>query len=125
MSKKILIIGNSAKEYALAKILSKDNEVFVAPGSDTIKEFAPCVDIRENSVTELLEFVMENDIELTIPSSKKAIESNLVEIFTNNNQNVFGPTKNAAKLISDKAFMKKFLYKLRNINTANNFFQNY
>ena len=44
MSKKILIIGNSAKEYALAKKLSENNEVYVAPGSPSIKDFATCVD---------------------------------------------------------------------------------
>ena len=69
MKRKILIIGNSANAYALAKILSERNEVFVAPGSTTIKEFASCVDIRENSASELLEFVMEQGIDLTIPVS--------------------------------------------------------
>ena len=79
MSKKILIIGNSAKEYALAKVLSKNNEVFVAPGCDTIKDFATCVDIREDSISELLEFVLENGIDITIPLSVKAINSNISE----------------------------------------------
>ena len=112
MSKKILIIGNSAKEYALAKKLSNDNEVFVAPGSETIKDFATCIDIRENSTTELLEFVLENEIDLTIPCSQAAINSNLTEIFTQNNQAIFGPSKNAAKFITDKALMKKLLHAL-------------
>ena len=113
MSKKILIIGNSAKGYALAKKLSETYEVYVAPQSDTIKEFATCLDIRENSTTELLDFVMENGIDLTILASDIAIKSNIAEVFTQNNQAIFGPTQNAAKLINDKAFMKKVLYKLR------------
>ena len=113
MSKKILIIGNSAKEYALAKKLSENNEVYVAPGSPSIKEFATCVDIREDSVTELLEFVMENDIDLTIPTSAKSISANISEVFANNNQTIFAPTAKAAKLVFDKASLKKALYKLR------------
>ena len=113
MSKKILIIGNSAKEYALAKNLSKNNDVYVAPGSPTIKEFATCIDIRENSSTELLEFVMENDINLTIATSAKAIATDITKIFTNNNQPIFAPTAQAARLIFDKALLKKVLYKLR------------
>ena len=44
MSKKILIIGNSAKEYALAKKLSQNNDIYVAPGNDAIEDFATCVD---------------------------------------------------------------------------------
>jgi len=113
MNKKILIIGNSAKEYALAKILSFDNEVFVAPGSDTIKDFANCIDIREDAIEQLLDFVMENDIFLTITSSKKAINSNISEIFQKNNLQIFAPTNNSARLIFDKAALKKMLYSLR------------
>ncbi len=113
MKKKILIIGNSTKEYALAKKLSESNKVFVAPGSDTIKEFATCVDIREDSVRELLEYVMENGIDMTIPCSNLAIASDVVQLFTQNNQQIFGPTAAAARLILDKASMKKVLYKLR------------
>lgn len=113
MSKKILIIGNSAKEYALAKNLSENNEVYVAPGSSSIKEFATCVDIRENSSAELLEFVMENDINLTIATSAKAISTDITEIFTNNNQAIFAPTAQSARLVFDKAILKKVLYKLR------------
>ena len=56
MKKKILIIGNGAKEYALAKKLSEKHDIFVTPSSDTLKEFTTCLDIRENNITELLEF---------------------------------------------------------------------
>ena len=113
MNKKILIIGNSAKEYALAKKMSENNEVYVAPGSDTMREFVTCVDIREDSVTELLEYVMENGIDLTIPCAQAAIASNIAEVFTKNNQAVFAPSADSAKLVLDKALMKKVLYKLR------------
>lgn len=113
MNKKILIIGNTARVYSLAKNLSENNEVYVAPGSPSIKEFATCVDIRENSVTELLEFVMETGIDMTIPVSNAAMNSDLTDVFNSNNQHIFAPTKDASKLIYDKALMKKVLYKLR------------
>lgn len=108
MSKKILIIGNTARVYSLAKKLGVNNEVFVAPGSPTIAEFATNVDLRESS--ELLEFVMENGIDLTIPVS---MPDGIVELFNNNNQKIFAPSASASKLIFDKALMKKVLYKLR------------
>lgn len=113
MNKKILIIGNSAKEYALAKKLSGNNEVYVAPGNDAMRDFATCIDIREDAVAELLEFALENGIELTIPSSIKALGANIVESFASNNLYVFGPTSRAAKFSIDKASFKKVLYKLR------------
>lgn len=113
MKKKILIIGSSANTYALAKNLSKTCDIFVAPGSPTIKEFTTCLDIREDSITELLEFVMENQIDLTIVSSINAINADIATIFTNNSQPIFAPTQNSAQLILDKIGIKKILYKLR------------
>ena len=89
MKKKILIIGNSAKEYALAKKLSLKHEVYVTPSSDMIKEFATCIDIREDKSSDLLEFVMENGIDLTIPVSTMALKSDIVELFNKNNQAIF------------------------------------
>jgi len=113
MQKKILIIGNGAKEYALAKKLSEKHEIYITPSSDTLKEFAQTLDIRENNVTELLDFVMENGIDMTIPLSLTALNSNIVEVFNANNQKIFAPDINASKLIFDKALAKKVLYKLR------------
>ena len=75
MKKKILIIGNGAKEYALAKKLSERHEIYITPSGDALKEFATCLDIREDNIHELLEFVMENDIDMTIAVSEKAISS--------------------------------------------------
>ena len=113
MKKKILIIGNSVKESALARKLTEKHDVFVAPGSDSIKEFATIVDIREDSTHELLDFVMENEIDLTIPVSNKALNSNIVDLFVSNNQQIFAPTRSAARYCFDKAATKKLLYKLR------------
>lgn len=113
MRKKIFIIGNGAKEYALAKKLSKVHDIFITPGSDTLKEFAQCIDIREDNSKELLEFVVENGIELTIPISSKSLKTDIVSLFMQNNQPIFAPSAEAANLIFDKALAKKILYKLR------------
>lgn len=113
MTKKILIIGNSAKAYALAKKLSEKHEIFITPASDTLKEFATCLDIREDNTTELLEFAMENGIDMTIPVSELALKTDIATKFTQNNLQIFAPVSNAAKIVYDKALAKKILYKLR------------
>ena len=113
MKKKILIVGNSAKEYALAKKLSEQHEIFVTPASDTLKEFATCLDIREDNPKELLEFAVENDIDMTVAVSQKAINADIATIFTNNKQQIFAPTSKANEIISNKTYAKKMLYKLR------------
>lgn len=112
MRKKVLIVGNSAKEYALAKIMSKTCDVYVAPGNDGMKEFAVCVDIRETSSQELLEFVLENGIDMTIPVSSAALETNITEMFTKNNMQIFAPDRAVVKLLFDKFNAKKNMYKL-------------
>ena len=112
MKKKILIIGNGANAYALAKEFSKEHEIFVTPASDTLKEFATAVDIREDSVMELLEFVMENGIDMTIAISQKAINADIASIFAKNKQYIFAPSANSANIVNDKAYAKKVLYKL-------------
>ena len=81
MKKNLLIIGNSAKEYALAKLFVEQFNVFVAPGNDAISEFATVVDIRENNVAELVDFALENDIAFTICSSEIAIKSDIARLF--------------------------------------------
>ena len=113
MKKKILIVGNSPKGYALAKKMSENNEVFVIPESDTIKEFATCADIREDNIKEILEFALENGIDMTIPVSEKAINADIATVFNNNNQSVFAPSANASEVVSNKILAKKTMYKLR------------
>ena len=114
--KKVLIIGSSACEYSLAKKISEYehvSEVFVAPGNDTMKEFCSVVDIRESNVEELLEFVLENAIDLTISSSDLAIRNDIATVFQNNNQMIFAPTQESSNICSSKSFGKKFMYRNR------------
>jgi len=113
MAKKILVIGNTISAYSLAKALSGKYEVFAAPGSDTVKEFAQCVDIRETSAPELLEFAVENAIDLTIPVSESSIKTEITDLFTKNRLQIFSPALNAAKPIFDKASAKRIFYKLK------------
>lgn len=114
--KKVLIIGADAAAYTLAKKMSEYEEVsqvFAAPGNDAMKEFCTVVDIRENKIQELLEFVHENDIDLTVASSESAIKSDVVSIFQKHNQMIFGPTQESANICLSKSSGKKFMYKTR------------
>ena len=114
MKKRILILGNTAKAYALGKILHKDgHEIYALSGNDGMKEFAECIDIRDNSTKEILEFVLENTIDMTIPLSDSAWKSDITDVFNNNNAAIFSPNKESYKIVSDKAYCKKLLYRLK------------
>ncbi len=112
MKKKVLIVGNSPKAYAIAKKLSEENDVYITPSSDTLKEFVTCLDIREDNVKELLDFALENGIDMTIPVSEVSIKSDITSLFLKHNQNIFAPTSSAAEITYDKCRAKKTLYKL-------------
>ena len=113
MKRKIFIIGNSAKESALARTLSSEYDVFVAPGNDGIKQYAEIVDIREDNVIELLNFAMENDIFFTIVCSNNSIKQNIEDLFNQHGLMIFSPGAEAAKFAISKSTGKKLFYKLR------------
>ena len=113
-NKKVLIVGNSAKDYALVKKFKNYAcDVAVLPGNSAISELAECVDIREENVQEILEYVLENAIDLTIVTSEKAIKNNIAELFQSNNQLIFCPTAQSAQFTLSRSAGKRFLYKLR------------
>ena len=108
-NKKILIVGNL---YSLAQKLSREVEkVFVAPGTSAMMEFAECVDIREDSTIELLNFALENDIDLTIAVSEKAIAADIATVFQANERLIFAPSAQSADFAISKSQGKRFLYK--------------
>lgn len=112
--KKVLIVGNSAKEYALVKKFKNyDCDIFVLSGNSAISELAECVDIREENVQEILEYVLENAIDLTIVTSEVTIKNNIAELFQTNNQLIFCPTAQSAQFTLSRSAGKRFLYKLR------------
>ena len=113
--KNILVIGKGAVASAFAKKVAKEDEVgtvYVAPGNGVESDFYTNIDIREDDLTGLLKFALENDIYLTIPVTIEALKSDLVSFFMDNDQNIFGPTKGACNIALNKAIGKKFLYKI-------------
>lgn len=112
--KKILVVGSSAKEYALIqKLKTYECEIIVAPGNERIAEIAQCIDIREEKTKELLEFVLENAVDLTIATSQTAIKNDIAGLFQANGQMIFSPTVSAGEITYSRSACKKFLYKLR------------
>lgn len=113
---KILVIGSSAKEHAIIWKLYQGEtveEVFCAPGNFGTSKFATNVDIRPYEVKKLINFVKTNQIDLTIASSKIALDSSIVEAFHRENLVIFGPTKNAMRPIMTRSFAKKFFHKYK------------
>lgn len=113
---KILIIGSGAKEYSLAKLVSQYEEtelVFVAPGNQAISEFANCIDIKADNISELVDFATANNIDLVIPCSETAILNGVTEKFNEAGLMICAPTAEAARIAASKSISKKFMYKTK------------
>lgn len=110
--RKVLILGKSAKESSLAQTLAKECQVFVAPGNVTMSEFATLVDIPDYEPAKIVEFVLENDINITIPTDQNSITEELLTLYESNNLQIFSPNVNFVELLRDKVATKKLLYKL-------------
>lgn len=113
---RILVIGSSAKEHTIIWKLYQGEvveEVFCAPGNLGTSKLATNVDIRPYEVRKLIDFAKENQIDLTIASSKIALDSNIIEAFHRENLAIFGPSKNAMRPITSRSFAKKFFHKYK------------
>ena len=109
---KILIVGDGAVASALVREFSQYDYVEKIYATSGISDLFETVDIRENDLTGLLMFVLENGIDLTIPVSENALGSDIVSFFQSNGQNIFGPSKDSCDFILNKVLCKKFLYKI-------------
>ena len=115
-NKKILIVGSSAKEHALASVFAKYDfieKIYAAPGNDVMGEFCERVDIRPENTSELLNFVLENAVDMTICSDESAVKADLVSLFQANGQLIFGPSAASAFPAISKSAGKKLFYRLR------------
>ncbi len=110
---KILIVGSGSAASALAKKLKQCEYVEKVFSTGGFGSDADIVDLREDDLTGLLMFALENKINLTIPVSEKSLDADIVSFFQSNGQNIFGPTRDSCEFILNKILCKKFLYKIR------------
>ena len=105
----VLVIGNGAREHTIAwKLLQspKLGTLFVAPGNAGTAEIANNVDIDQLDIQGLIDFVKSENIDLTVVGPEIPLEQGLADEFHRNKLKIFGPTKNAAKIETSKAFAR-------------------
>ena len=111
---KILVIGGGGREHALVWKLRQsdmDHGLFCAPGNAGIAGLATCVNIAANNIPALVEFALQEQIELTIVGPEEPLTKGIVDAFQENGLRIFGPNKKAAILEGSKVFTKEFLKK--------------
>ncbi len=117
---KILIIGGGGREHALAwKIAQspKVTELFCAPGNPGTAQVATNLDIPADDLDGLLQFALEQSIDLTVVGPEQPLVLGITDLFKEKGLKVFGPSKAAAQLEGSKEFSKNLMKKY-NIPTA-------
>ena len=119
---KVLVIGNGAREDAIAykvSLVDKVKTIFLAPGNARVKSNPKLqnVPILVTQIDKMLDFALEQKIDLTIVGSETPLVLGIVDKFEEKNLTIIGPNKKAAKLEGSKEFSKKLLIQ-NNIPTA-------
>nr|CBX79077.1 phosphoribosylamine-glycine ligase [Erwinia amylovora ATCC BAA-2158] len=111
---KILVIGNGGREHALAWKAAQSplaDRVFVAPGNagTALEPALHNVAISPTDIQGLLNFALNENIDLTIVGPEAPLVIGVVDAFRSAGLKIFGPTQAAAQLEGSKAFTKDFL----------------
>lgn len=115
---KILIVGNGARESAIAMKLQGDSRIskmYFANGNATTAKLGK--NVYEESVVALRNFALKERIDLTIVGPEAPLVEGIVDDFKEHGLKIFGPRKRTAELEGSKAFSKKFM-QTNNIKTA-------
>ena len=119
---KLLVIGSGGREHALAFKASQSplvDTVFVAPGNAGTASEPGLVNVAIDPLDfeALAQFVVSNNVELTIVGPEIPLVAGIVDDFSKRGLACFGPCQAAAQLEGSKAFTKEFLVR-HNIPTA-------
>lgn len=111
---KVLVIGSGGREHTIVWKLAqspKVKKIYCAPGNAGITELAECVNIKADDISSLKDFVVKNNIDLTVVGPETPLVAGIVDEFKSSNLNIFGPTKAAAQLEGSKIFAKQIMEK--------------
>jgi phosphoribosylamine--glycine ligase len=117
---KVLILGSGGREHALAwavKRSTRVTEVVCAPGNGGIAQIARCVPVDLKNLDAMVRLAVAEQPELTIVGPELPLSLGIVDALQERGMRVFGPTQEAARLESSKAFAKQFM-KRHQIPTA-------
>lgn len=113
---KILVIGSGGREHALVWKLASSprvSKLYCAPGNAGISQLATCVPIPATDLAGLKTFAEEKAVDLTVIGPEAPLALGIADLFRQSKLKVFGPTQNAAKIESSKAFAKNLMMRQR------------
>lgn len=107
-----MIIGGGGREHALGWRISQSPQVkklYFAPGNAGTSLIGENVDIGVDEIEKLKNFALEKKIDLTVVGPEASLKEGIVDEVNKAGLRIFGPSKNAARLETDKAWAIKFM----------------
>lgn len=111
---KILVVGSGAREHTICWKIKKSRHVsklYCAPGNAGISQIAECVDIKADDLIKLVEYSVNNKIDLVVVGPEVPLVAGLVDLLNEKGIKAFGPTKSGAKFEGSKSYSKDFMKK--------------
>ena len=109
---KVLVLGGGGREHALAWALRRSaavSEVYCAPGNAGIEGAATCLPLSPNKPAEILRFLNEKEIGLTVIGPEAPLVDGLADALRAGGRLVFRPNAAAARLEGSKILAKEFM----------------
>jgi len=110
---RLLIIGSGGREHALIWALRRNAtrplEISCTPGNGGIAEIAECVPVNVGDISALTSFAEKKRIDLSIVGPEAPLAAGIVDEFEKRGLRIVGPSRDAARLESSKAFAKDFM----------------
>lgn len=113
---KILIVGQGAREHAMAWKASQSSlveAVYLAPGNAGTQGEPKVqnINIKSEDIDDLLAFAKQHQIDMTLVGPEVPLVKGMVDIFQTEGLLCFGPTQSAAEIEGSKIFSKNFMNK--------------
>lgn len=111
---KVLVIGSGGREHALVWKISqspKVDKIYCAPGNAGIGQLAECVAIKADDLDGLLDFALQNQIDLTVVGPEVPLTMGIADKFQEKGLKIFGPGGKAAEVEGSKTFAKDLMAK--------------
>ena len=109
---KVLVVGGGAREHALAWKLSQEagvSQVVTAPGNPGTAQLGPAYPVSVTDIDGLVDLARTEAIDLTVVGPEAPLERGLADAFASEGLVLFGPTRQAARLETSKAFAKHLM----------------
>ena len=109
---RILVVGSGAREHALVWKLSSEPgvaAVVCAPGNAGISRATRCVSVAADDPRALLALIERERIDLTVIGPELPLTRGVANALARAGQRCIGPTAEAARLESSKAFAKEVM----------------